>query len=407
MSAAGSFRSPAVGHAIPAYAPAPSLSRAVWALALLGAGAAAVGGLASPARLWAGLLVAGLFLAGLGLAAMAFVAIHQVSGAGWATVLRRAPEALYPLAPLGGLLVLLAIAAGGGALYPWMEPGPGSGHGAHGAGGFKAVWLRPGFFYLRAATYVLLWAVFAARLRRLSRAQDAAPSHAALRAANRTSVLFLFVFAVTLSAAAVDWVMSLEPHWFSTIFGVYHFSGLFLSGLAVVTLLALGLSRPAAPLEGLVGEAHRHDLGKLLFAFSTFWMYIWFSQFMLIWYSNLPEETVYYVPRLTGGWATLFVANAVVNWGIPFLVLLSQPAKRNPRVLARVALLLLFGRWLDLYVMIAPPVLQGEPAVGAAELGPLALAAALALWVVPRGLAAAPPVPLADPLLAESVHHHG
>lgn len=409
MSAGSGTGAAALAAGIPAFTAPRRLARWAGAAGALGAALSLAGGLVSSReRLWAGLLLAGLYLAGLGLAAMAFVAIHHASGAGWATLLRRAPEALYPLAPLGGVMVLVAIAAGGASLYPWMDAGHGGGHGAHAAGGFKDVWLSPGFFHARAVAYVALWTVFATRLRRLSRVQDTGPSLAAHRSANRTSIVFLIVFAVTLSGAAFDWVMSLEPHWFSTIFGVYQFAGLFLSGLAAITLLALALSRPGAPLAGLVGEAHLHDLGKLLFAFSTFWMYIWFSQAMLIWYSNLPEETVYYLPRLRGGWATLFAANVVVNWIVPFLVLLSQPAKRSRKVLARIALLLLFGRWLDLYVMIAPPVAAGaEPAVGAPELGALLIALGIALWIVPRTLAAAPAAPLGDPFLPESLHHHG
>ena len=215
----------------------------------------------------------------------------------------------------------------------------------------------------------------------------------------------IFIYGVTLSFGAVDWLMSLQPHWYSTIFGVYNFAGLFLSGLAVIVLLVV-TRRELGPLSGRVGEAHLHDLGKLLFAFSTFWMYIWFCQYMLIWYSNIPEEAVYFVPRITGPWRALFVANVLLNWVLPFTLLLSQRAKKNPKVLFRVALILLAGRWLDLYLMIAPPLDGPTPAIGGWEAGAALGALGLFLWVVPRALARMPPIPTGDPFLSESLHHH-
>ena len=133
---------------------------------------------------------------------------------------------------------------------------------------------------------------------------------------------------MTFTLASVDWVMSLEPLWYSTIFGVYNFAGLFLSGLAAIILVALWLER-TGPLQNVLNDEHLHDLGKLLFAFSIFWMYIWFSQYMLIWYTNIPEETSYFVRRVHGLWFALFLANVVLNWLVPFVVLLRRDAKRQ------------------------------------------------------------------------------
>lgn len=385
-----------------AFTPPRALLQPARLLTAIGALTALVGLMVDPPRMWLHLLLVGFYLTGLGLAGMAFVAIQHATGAGWATVLRRVPEALFALLPWGALLVLAALLFGGRTLYPWMSASHGGGHALT---GFKAAWLQPGYFYLRAVVYFAIWLAFAHRLRRLSLAQDRSPSLLDYRRATRTSVAFLFAFGITLSAAGVDWVMSLEPHWFSTIFGVYHFAGLFVSGLAAIVLLVLWLSGDG-PLAGLLSKAHLQDLGKLMFAFSTFWMYIWFCQFMLIWYSNLPEETGYYVPRTTGAWGTLFVANVVVTWVVPFLVLMTQAAKGNRKVLARIAGLLLVGRWIDLYLMIAPPVLGAEPRFGAWEVGLVLGGLGLVLLIVPRAFAAAPAVPLGDPLLAESLHHH-
>src|SRR5262249_54514930 len=155
--------------------------------------------------------------------------------------------------------------------------------------------------------------------------------------------------------ASFDWVMSLEPHWASTIFGIYNFAGMFSSGIALMVLLVLSLCQ-TGPLRDFVNEEHLHDLGKLLFAFSTFWMYIWFSQYMLIWYADIGEESVYYVHRLHNAWAPLFLLNIILNWVAPFAALLSRGAKRSPRALGRVAAVVLAGRTLDVYLMIGPPL---------------------------------------------------
>lgn len=387
---------------IRAFAPPQSLVHPARLLVGVGAATVLAGLLTDPSRIWVQVLLVGLYLTGLALAGMVFVAIQHALGAGWATVLRRVPEALFALLPVGAVLVLAALLFGGRTLYPWMSAAHGHGHALT---GFKAVWLQPGPFYLRAVVYVAVWLGFAHRLRRLSLAQDRSPSLLLYRRATRTSIAFLIAFGITLSAAAIDWVMSLEPHWFSTIFGVYHFAGLFASGLAAIALLVLWLSAEG-PLAALLSTAHLQDLGKLMFAFSTFWMYIWFCQFMLIWYSNLPEETAYYAPRTTGGWGAIFLANAVVNWVVPFVVLLGQAAKGNRKILARIAGLLLVGRWIDLYLMIAPPVVGAEPGIGGWEVGMALGGLGLVLLVVSRAFASAPPVPIGDPLLTESLHHH-
>ncbi len=167
----------------------------------------------------------------------------------------------------------------------------------------------------------------------------------------RSAVFFLLLFALTISVASWDWTMSLEPEWFSTMRGVYGFAGTFLGGIAAISVLAiLGGDRLGRSLT----SNQRHDLGKLLFAFSMFWAYIWFCQYMLIWYANIPEETPYFFTRLHEGWAFLFWLNPVLNFVLPFLVLLSAHTKRNPTVLLQVALLVLAGRFLDVYLMVVP-----------------------------------------------------
>jgi hypothetical protein len=200
--------------------------------------------------------------------------------------------------------------------------------------------------------------------------------------------------------------MSLEPEWFSTIFGLYNFSGMFVAALALMTLQSIWLRRRGGFLGVLSGE-HLHDLGKLMMAFTTFWAYIHFSQYMLIWYANVPEETGYYILRSDGAWGSLFLLNVAVNWLVPFLVLLPVQAKRSSSVMAKVAALLLVGRWLDLYLMVMPVVSGGRgPQMGIWEIGLFAGAIGLVSLLMVRGLRSAALVPMNDPRLQQSLHYH-
>lgn len=379
------------------YTPSRDLLPPFRILAVLGAGVLALGLAMAPLRAWENVLLTGWYLLALGLAGLAFVAVQYVSGAGWATAFRRVPEALAGLIPVGGGLVVAAAVLGGEKLYPWF------GEELH---GFKGFWLQPGFFFGRALAYLLLWLLFGSAILRNSRRQDETGSPELTRRNVRLSAGFLVAFGFTLWLASVDWLMSLEPHWFSTIYGLYHFAGLFLAGVAAIAALVVWLRR-SGPLAGAVNREHLHDLGKLLFAFSTFWMYIWFSQFMLIWYGGIPEETVHYAQRLTGAWAPLFWANVALNWVIPFVALLPSSAKRSEKVLLRVALVVLAGRWLDLYLAIAPAVDSSAPHFGAWEAGAILGAAGVFILVFTRTLRSSQVVPVGDPYLEESLHHHG
>jgi hypothetical protein len=374
----------------------------------LGAVLAAVGGLTllaglfvAPGRTWANLLLVSYYLLGLGLGGVVLVALQYVTGAGWGVALRRLPEALAALIPVASVGVAVVLLAYPG-LYPWAEP---ASEDADPGAAFRHLWLSRPFFLLRALAYLTLWTLFARAIVGASVRQDEDGKVGHTYTNRRLSAAFLVVFAVTCWLSSVDWIMSLEPEWSSTIFGVYHFAGLFLGGLAAVSVLAVCLWRQGA-LRGVLTEEHLHDLGKLLFSFSSFWMYIWFSQFMLIWYVNNPEETSYFVRRLHGGWWPLFYLNVLLNWVAPFLVLLPRAAKRSPRVLLAVALVILTGRWLDLYLMIVPP-LGGGPMqnFGIVESGLAAGALGLFLLTVLRALAKGSLVPVNDPFLVESLPH--
>ncbi|MEW5983157.1 MAG: hypothetical protein AB1806_12430 [Acidobacteriota bacterium] len=353
-------------------------------------------------RAWAGWLIASFGVLTVGLAGLTFMAIQYVTGAQWAVALRRIPEAMTAAIPVGGIAVLALVLIRPGP-YPWT-------HELHGHGGslaFKAVWLSWPFLLARGIASVAVWTAFARALVSNSRRQDADGDAAYTRRNIRLSVATLIVLALSLSLASFDWIMSLEPEWYSTIFGVYQFAGLFSSGLALIVLLAVWLRR--GPLAGVVSDEHLHDLGKLLFAFCTFWMYIWFSQYMLIWYANLPEETSYFAVRTRGIWEPLFLLNMLLNWAIPFAVLLGRSPKRRPEILSKAALVVLAGRCLDLYLMVAPPIAARTPSappLGTWELVSLVSLAGATAWIIWRSLSGAPLVPTRDPGLARSLHYH-
>ncbi|MHC5010309.1 MAG: hypothetical protein ACYTG6_05070 [Planctomycetota bacterium] len=388
--------------------PSPRTRTILRGIAVLAAAVFVLGLFVEPTRIWPNFLVAVLLLTGLGLAGVLFLALHYVTGARWSTGIRRIPEAMTgALLPAG--LLMVAILFGAVTLYPWADEGVVWGDaGGHGDEILQARsgWMDLPFAFGRAALCFGLWIWLATLMVRNSRRQDrdGDPGH---RTQNtRLSALFLVVFGVTFSVFCFDWLMSVERHWFSTMFAVYVFSGVLVCGLGVVALLTIVLRR-----RGTLGTAASddvlHDLGKLIFGFSLFWGYIWFCQFMLIWYANNPEETGFYIVRHGGAWAPLAIANVALNWAIPFVILMPRKAKRNERVLLQAAVILILGRWLDLFLLIMPATAGGSPVFMAWDIWlPLGALSVFALvwW---RAMGRAPPVPLADPATVVEVQHHG
>lgn len=368
-------------------------------LAILAGLATLVSALFTPERAWASALLMAYYLLTIGLGAVVFIAVSNVTGAGWHVAIRRVPEALTSLLPVGALLVvgLLVVQS---SRYSWHAHG----HGDPGTFWFKDYWLIPGFLIFRSVIYCGLWIAFSLRLVSQSRRQDQLRTPASHRVGTATSALFLAFFAVTFSLASVDWIMALEPLWFSTMWGVYHFSGMFQSTLAVVVIGCV-LLRRGGQLQGVFRDEHLHDLGKLLLGFSCFWMYIWFCQYMLIWYSNIPEETVYFTSRLSGGWGPMVVASLVLNWVIPFFFLLPRKSKRSETIMIRVSGVVLIGRWIDLSVMIYPPVVGDSPALSIPEIAGALAGFGLTIWLFERSFRRAAPVPIHDPFLQESMHY--
>lgn len=365
----------------------PGRLRILQAAVVCGTATLAMGIWQVPQQTWATLLLVNLYLLGLGLGGLAWLSLHYLTGARWSESLKGIPRAMsmvLPVAAIGLLAVLLCRPS----LYAWTK----TGFAEEPASPLRHLWLNRPFFLLRAAIYLGLWVAFAAAFMKTPRPGGPASQAAAARPRVGLSGAFLVVLGITLWLASHDWVMSLEPEWTSTMFGVYNFAGLFVSSLAATTLLVIWLSSRGD--SGLrVTKDQLHDLGTLLFAFSSFWMYLWFCQYWLIWYVNNPEETAYFVRRSQGDWPVLSLLNLIFNWGVPFIVLLFRSAKRNPLILGIVAVVILVGRWLDLTVMIFPSQGSETAAFGIIGAGLLVGGTAAFLLAVFFSLSKSSPVP--------------
>ncbi len=340
--------------------------------------------------------------------ALGFVMILHQTAAGWSAVIRRQFENLMSLAPVGALLFLPTLVlcyTKPGLLWKWMDP-------AHVAGDVifqkKQAFLNLPFFTVRALAFFAVWAGFAFALRSLSLRQDADGDRWKTRTMRKISAPGLLLFALATAFAGFDWGMALDFHFFSTMWGVYFFAQSMLATLALGTLTLIVL-RSAGRLEGLVRDEHFHDLGKLLFGFTIFWAYISFSQYFLIWYANIPEETSFMMARREHGWLSLSSALVVGKFVIPFLALLPRPNRRSMAVLPLVCVWILGMHLLDLFWVVQPELTKGPDAPGP-SLTPVVIAGILSPLCVMLGaflwrIASVPLVPLQDPRLPQSLTH--
>ncbi len=359
----------------------PKSRRLFQFLLLAGAVTLVLGLFLAPQRAWSNVLIVSLYFLGIGVGSAVFMAALYLTGARWIEGIRQLPAATCsPL--IAGAIGLAVVLVARPSLYQWFNP---TQEVEHLLTGFKGMWLQRPFFLIRSGIYLILWIFFVRTMVRGARLHAATGDPTLLKRNTRFAAIFIVVYMITGSLSAFDWTMSIEPEWFSTIFGIYNFVGCFNAALAVMILLAIWLKRHG-PLRTVLTEKHLHDLGKLLFAFSTFWMYIWFSQYMLIWYTDIPEETFYFVDRLTGAWMPLFLLNMVLNWVVPFFGLMSARAKRTEHVMINIAVVVLVGHWLDLYLMIMPGTSGGAPSFGVLEIALAAGAAALLGLVFFRAL---------------------
>ncbi|WP_421918091.1 hypothetical protein [Marinifilum sp.] len=352
--------------------------------------------LPSRQELWANVLINNLFFLFIALFGGVFLALHKISYAGWYTALKRIPEALTKFLPISAALMFL-IYFGMHDLYHWSHEGLNDPI-LEG----KAAYLNVPFFFARMALYFIGWIGLCYLLRKNSLDQDLNPD---LKYHNRGKILaalFMVFFAITSSTMSWDWIMSIDAHWFSTLFGWFIFIGMFVSGIATIILL-IAFLKSQGYLE-YINKEHIHDMGKYLFAFSIFWMYLWFSQYLLIWYSHIPEETVYFVPRLRDH-TVLFFTVLIINFLFPLLALMTRDSKRNLKWLSFVATVVLIGHWLNVYMLVIPGTVGKTAQIGLIEIGFVALYLGGFLYVVFTSLAKTPLLVKNDPLLEESFHY--
>jgi hypothetical protein len=366
--------------------------------ALLGGVACAILGAGSPRQFFFSWLVSFLFFLSLAIGALFFVLIQYAAQGGWGIVVRRIGETIFATFPVMAAL-FLPMLFGLGDLYSWAVPGAAD-HDA--LLRWKSPFLNVPFFLIRAAVYFGLWSFIALLYYRGSRNQDVTGDPAVSARLRRLAGPAIIVLALTQTLASIDWIMSLTPRWYSTMFGVYFFAGSFVGFIALLSVVAANMRR-AGLLDTIITDEHLHDIGKFLFAFTAFWAYIAFCQFFLIWYANLPEETIWYKARLEGSWRMVSILLMAGHFGIPFLYLMGRTVKRRASTLAVGGVWVLAMHFLDLYWQVMP-TLHPE----GIRVSTLDVAAFLAVggcfvsatsWLMRRQAL----VPLGDPRLAESL----
>jgi hypothetical protein len=339
-------------------------------------GLCVAGGLASPAQFFRSYLVAYMFFFGIGIGSMAILMIHHITGGAWGAVIRRLLESSTRTLPLM-VLLFLPLVLGLHQLYEWTHPeivaqDPTLQH--------KALYLNIPFFLLRAAAYFCVWLLLMRYLNRWSLEQDATLDSSPARRMELLSRGGLLLIGLTMSFAAVDWLMSLEPHWFSTIYGILVMGGQVLTAMAfVIPLAALLAEDEHGPLAHVISKEQFHDLGKLLLAFVMLWTYFALSQFLIVWSANLPEEIPWYLRRTRGGWQWVAIAIVLCHFVLPFLLLLSRDIKRRARTLTAVALLVIVARFVDLYWMVTPAFYPD--AITVHWMDPLTVAGVGGIWL--------------------------
>jgi len=372
--------------------------------AAAGLGLTLVGGLLDPRRALYGYLVAFVYWLGIALGALILVGALHASNARWPVVLRRFVETV-PQSVLLFALLFVPIVLGMKQIFVWVAPPAGLDPVMEHAIHHKHPYLNVPFFVGRAVLYFAVWLAVAHLLRAWSVRQDEVGGVRLTRWQRRLGVGSLPFLALTLSFASFDWMMSLDPRFFSTIFGVYWFAGSFMSTFAV-TIIAAALTRGEPGAFGnRMSVEHFHSLGKFMLAFTAFWAYVAFSQFMLIWIANVPEEVPWYILRIDGGWLWVGVFLAIFHFFVPFFLLLSRDLKRDPRRLALVAGWLLFVHWIDLYWLVMPHLHPAGPRPSPWDLtswvGVGGAAVAFTVW----RMRAAAPVPVRDPYIEDSLRY--
>jgi hypothetical protein len=356
-----------------------------------------VGAVFRPAQFLQSYLFGYVFLLGLTLGCMAILMIQYLTGGDWGIVIRRTLEAAMRILPLMAV-GFLPIALGVRELYVWARPAQAAAEGLD----YRTEYLNIPFFIVRAVVYFAVWLAMAHRLDRWSREQDRGGAQGWLKRLRRLSGPGLVIYAVTITFAAYDWLMSLNPEWFSTIFGLLIIAGEALSAVAFVILVAALLST-REPMALVFQPRHFHDLGKLLLTFVMVWAYLSFSQLLIVWSGNLPREIPFYLPRMQSSWRWIGVMLIILHFALPFALLLSRDLKRRAGRLAALAGLVIVMRVIDLFWLVAPEFRPQGLTIDWFD--PVTVVGLCGVWLALfiRELKARPMLPLRDPHLADAL----
>ena len=376
---------------------------------LIGIVAIAIGLYTNTERTFLNLLLMSYYFTCICAAGLFFLAVQFVAQAGWATGLLRIPQAFARVLPIASIILIIISAAGlftHNLYHHWTAEGltdPNSPNYDFLIAN-KAAYLNIPFFLTRLVVFLGSYSIFAIWLTRFSVNEDLVGGLSNYKKSIKYSAIFLVIFGFTTPIWAFDTIMSLDAHWFSTMFGWYNFAAMWVTGLAAIAITVILLQKSGY--LGWINENHIHDLGKFVFAFSIFWTYVWFAQFLLIYYANMPEETVYFYKRFEPEYLPWFWLNIIINFLAPILLLMTRDAKRKINMMLAVCIIIICGHWLDYYMMIMPGTLGPDRGFGFIEIGVFLGFVGLFTFLMLNALSKNALAPKNHPFLDESLHHH-
>jgi len=350
----------------------PKLRKICYFLIIIGIGTIVIGIFQNKEKMWANFLLGNYYFISIAVGATLFLALQYITQSGWSVLFLRIPQSIGMYFRIAFLLIILLV-FGMHSLYQWSVPEARDVLIEH-----KLFYLNTPFFLMRIVLFLALWVILSSLLRSASLKEDTMGGVALLHKTEIYSKIFIFVLAFSFSLFTFDLIMSIDVHWFSTIFAVKNLIAGFYHSVAVIALIIIMLNRKGYLKQ--LNDSHLHDFSRYIFMLSIIWAYLWFVQYLLIWFANIQEETIYYYSRLQGPWRPLFFLNIILNFFIPFLTLLSPKLDRKKSIISRVCVVLIIGQWVDLYLQIMPGT-TGVLSIGYIEIGTFAgFAGLFILW---------------------------